>query len=180
MAAQLWTRPWALLAVHRQSALDQHRVELDGAHRASFWLNSFRGAPLKVNGADAAGLVVDSFTVAGNPRRLYQPPLPIHRTRGVPVSIGGAEHCITLQGLPDRPMGTAEPKTSEEELALALKLRAEAVWDRLRDVDDALANPLRFWQELSEKWSSRDNSPPQMHIIVQHADRKSTRLNSSH
>ena len=35
--------------------------------------------------------------------------------------------------------------------------------------DDALANPLRFWQELSEKWSSRDNSPPQMHIIVQHA-----------
>jgi hypothetical protein len=49
-------------------------------------------------------------------------------------------------------------------------LRAKAVWDRLRDLETALADPARLWQELRRRWTEEgESTPPSMDAIVQHA-----------
>ena len=49
-------------------------------------------------------------------------------------------------------------------------LRAKAVWDRLRDVEAALADPAQLWPELHRRWTEEGiNVPPSMDVIVNHA-----------
>ena len=49
-------------------------------------------------------------------------------------------------------------------------LRAQAVWGRLKDVETALSDPARLWQELRLRWTEEgDSVPPSMDVIAQHA-----------
>jgi hypothetical protein len=172
MSAQVWTRPWALLLPERQIAYVDDPVRLDPQHRASVWINSFKGIAIKVERNEEGPVQIRSFDPTQEKRLLYQPPLPLHRSSGFSFRLGECSGQIVLEGLPDRPTAV-DAKTADEELALRIKKRAEMVWARLHDVDECLHDPLHLWTELSRRWSKKDVSPPEMHVIVRHARRLS-------
>lgn len=169
---ELWRRPWALADVKRRyrTVLGEGSriVEVGPDHTASLWLYSSQGRGLLVDGHRDVGESVRGFSLDGD-RNLVQLPLPLRRSPGVAVSSGGQETRILWPSAPERPPRT-DPHTNEEILAHGIMLRANAVWDRLRDVDTALADPARLWEDLCRRWTSEgDDTPPKMDIIVRHA-----------
>ena len=170
-AVELWFRPWALADIS-----GRHRVDLAGGSlcvdsetRGPPWVYVPSGTSVVVNGSQAGGEKVVGFDHASGTRALFALPLPLKRRSGVTVRVEGLETHIQWPSLPDRPAATLSPQTDDEQAAYTLFMRAQAVWDRLQDVDSALGDPERLWEELRRRWTSNDRSEPQMDIIVHHA-----------
>jgi hypothetical protein len=174
VTVEIWRRPWALAERtrrHRTSLGDgQPQVEVDRDHSGPLWIYAKEGGRLVVDGRSDAAEPVLGFALNGDSRGLAQLPLPLRRAPGPTVRSGSSDVRLLWRSMPERPPLKSDPQTEEEIAAHRLLLRAEAVWDRLRDVDTALADPARLWDELRRRWTEEDdNSPPKMDIIVRHA-----------
>lgn len=171
---EIWRRPWALAdrtRRHRISLGDgQSRIEIGADHKAALWIYARDGGRVVVDGRSDAAEPVLGFALNGDARALAQLPLPLRRVPGPTVRSNSIDVRVLWQSLPERPPLKSDPQTAEEIAAHRLLLRAEAIWDRLRDVDTALADPARLWDELRRRWTEEgDDSPPKMDIIVRHA-----------
>ncbi|RWK87959.1 MAG: DUF2357 domain-containing protein [Mesorhizobium sp.] len=171
MTIELWHRPWALVDMRRRhrQVLAPGAVVIDANCRAPLWLYS----PQQHNAFDSAagiGEPVEGFSPTNPGRSLLHLPLPLRRSQSLAVHVAGGIVKIGWPTGPERPPSTFEPQTEEELAAHQLMLRAEAVWDRLNDVETALADPARLWQELRRRWTEKDEDiPPRMDLIVRHA-----------
>lgn len=131
------------------------------------YLYDARSEPLRHDDRLSLTEPVLGFTDAA--RALSHVPLPLKHAVGTVLGKRG-HFRIKYPALPDRPPQTLQPRTDEEVFAHNIMLHAQAVWDRLGDVELALADPIRLWDVLRGRWTRSDESyPPQMDVIVRHA-----------
>lgn len=178
MTLEIWHRPWARFAPHRRQALPPGEVALPKDHAAPIWLHHLRGSPPILDGrpaldiAEPAALMQQRSAdgVGSDVTQLSLLPFPVRRRPGVQVGHGGAGQSLILwPDAPERPPEGHDPVTEEERRAQNLMLRVEAVWDRIEDVGDALADPVTLWQTLSARWLGQGPQEPRMDVIVRHA-----------
>lgn len=175
---ELWHRPWARFAPHRRQALPSGDVELPQDHAGAVWLYHPRGAPPMLDGRPAQDMaepaaLMQQRKVDGPgsiPTQLSLLPFSVRRHPGVQVGQRGSGQSLILwPNAPERPPEGHDPATEEERRAQALMLRVEAVWDRIEDVGDALADPMTLWQTLRDRWLGQGPQEPRMDVIVRHA-----------
>jgi hypothetical protein len=170
--AEIWRRPWALVEAERRhrAALDGEDVEVGPQHAAPLWLYEASGEKAEVDGRSDGTEPVAGFRREDDSRQLSIIPFPLRNQPGTAVSINGQTVRIRWPTAPERPPPKLDPLTEQEHQGYRLMLRAEAVWDRLRDVESALADPAQLWPELRRRWTEDYNSnPPSMDGIVRHA-----------
>lgn len=175
MTLELWLRPWARY-------VPAHRLPLAGPDCA---VPDRQAGPLLVYASSPPTLRVDGRSDAGEPvaamweraagqgaaeipATLWQLPFPVRRTPGRAIATGLGTCRLVWPAAPERFRGE-DPRTEDEGRARALMLRAEAVWDRVSDVEDALADPARLWETLRRRWTEEDSDEPQMDVIVRHS-----------
>lgn len=170
MTVQLWLRPWALVERTRRHRIDLVAGEhvVSPGHRAALWLYTTNAAPPVVDRRPDIAEPVPGFNIQDD-RSLSLLPVPLRRAPGSLITTDTGEAQLQWPGLPERPPSNHDPQTDEEWAADRLRLRAEAVWDRLQDVETALANPARLWETLRQFWTETDKTPPQMAVIVAQA-----------
>ncbi len=168
---EIWTRPWALAEVRRvrRRPLGPGAVAIPDDHRAGIWLFAPDGNSVSINGSAGSGEPVPGFDHTSASRTLVQAPLPLRRRAPVVVNLNGNDVALEWPALPERPPAKHIPQNDDEHAGHELFLRARSVWDRLRDVDSALADPSRLWEELRRRWTSDDHCEPQVDVIVRHA-----------
>lgn len=175
MTVELWLRPWArYLPAHRLALAGSERAVPDD-HSGPLLVYASSPASLRVDGrSDAAEPVAAMWERAAGqgaaevPATLWQLPLPVRRTPGRAVATGPGVCRLIWPSAPERFRGE-EPRTEDEQRARALMLRAEAVWDRVSDVEDALADPAKLWETLRRRWTEEDSDEPRMDVIVRQA-----------
>lgn len=113
-------------------------------------------------------------TSHGETVRLAHLPLPLRPSQGLELRDGGNVVRLRWPDVPDRPRETGDGENVEP--GMPLMQRARAVWDRIQDVETALADPSTLWQTLHRLWTGADADMPQMHVIVRHARELSTVL----
>ena len=161
--AELFYRPWGLPGRARRSGpLPVGEFQIDRLQRGGLWLYEAERLKLEI---DTGAEPVESFALQTDVRRLSYLPVPLRQTRGTVLKGGHGETRIIWSHVPDRPL-KPEPQSPEELAAHRIMLRARGVWDRLRDVDSALADPARLWQELGCRWMQEHHGDPQMDTIV--------------
>lgn len=177
MTVEVWHRPWARFAPHRRQSLPAGSLTLPEDHAAAVWLDHREGAPPQVDGrADTAepAARMQQRTGSGTETvamQLSLLPFPVRRRPGTLVQPAGGPACRLLwPDAPERPATAQNPVTEDERRAHALMLRVEAVWDRIQDVEDALADPLRLWETLGRRWLGQGAQEPRMDVIVRHAE----------
>lgn len=170
--AEIWRRPWALVDTERRHrvVLNGNDVEIGLDHSASLWLYEPDTERAAINGGFDFAEPVAGFGLYGEQRRLSIIPFALRRTPMDIVSVGGLKTRVSWPSAPERLPSKLDPQTEAEKDAHRLMLRAKAVWDRLRDVEAALADPARLWPELRHRWTETNNAiPPSMDVIVNHA-----------
>lgn len=176
MPVEVWLRPWAYFAPHRRLTLPLRDGAIPPGHDAPLFLFSDGSHPPTVNGhstlAELLGRVPQPHPSAAHEgdRTLSLLPFPLYRAPPFQVRLAdGTQAPVPWTDAPERFRSDAEPQTDDEKRAKALMLRAEAVWDRIKDVDDLLADPARLWPALRDRWMGRDAGQPRMDMIVRHA-----------
>lgn len=177
--AELWYRPWALA-----EPTGRHRVVLvpgenvvPSSHSTALWVYAPAATSLrlatKLGGLDTLA----GFELKGESRTLALTAVPLRRNTATRLTTSSGSAFVSWPAAPERPSATLEPKTDTERLAHSLMLRGESVWDRLHEVETALADPFTLWSELRKQWAEDDDdSDPRMDIIVRHATQLSRTL----
>jgi hypothetical protein len=172
---ELWLRPWAYFAPGQRRALDSGEVVLSGLSVSST-LVRYPGLdpPTLGRPTDPAEPHVVLQTGHGEAVRLAHLPLPLRSGQGLELRDGRDVVRLRWPDVPDRPRETGSGEHAEP--GMPLMQRARAVWDRIQDVDTALADPATLWETLHSLWTGTDAGMPQMHVIVRHARELSTVL----
>jgi hypothetical protein len=180
MTMEVWLRPWAYYAPHRRITLPPGGTAfVPTGHDASVLLFSPGTVPPTVDGSlktiepvarlrlrHLSGLQTDrdvetTLSLLPFPVR-HEPAARIAGANGSMVSLSWPE-------APERFRSNTEPQTEAEGRAKDLMLRAEAVWDRISDVDELLGDPASLWPSLRDRWMGRDAGEPKMDVIVKQA-----------
>ncbi len=164
----LWLRPWAFYAPDQRHDRISGEVPLCGLG-ATLTLVRYAGGepPTLGSPTDPAEPHVRLRTGGGEPVQLAQLPFPLRPARGLTLRDGADTVLLHWPDLPDRPREKGHGE--QQEPGVPLLQRARAVWDRIQDVEEALADPATLWQELHRRWTGEDAGMPQMHVIVRHA-----------
>ena len=168
---EIWYRPWALA-----EASGRHRFQLSGGdhivlpgHRAALWLYLPKGGDLRSSTKSVGIDLLPGFAVEGTARTLSLASIPLRRQSSLDVSTPSGEARVFWSDGLERPPTKQELNTDEQRAAHALMLRGESVWDRLHEVETAIADPAILWSELRRQWAEDDDkSDPRMDIIVRH------------
>ena len=129
---------------------------------------------MRVDGRSDVTEPVTGFTVDDS-RALGLLPLVLKRRPGVAIGAAGKLTRLVWNEAPEKLPSTIDPGTEDEIAARNLFQRAETVWDRLAEVETALADPITLWAELRRRWTEdHDEDEPRMDVIV----RQSRRLGS--
>lgn len=175
MTVELWLRPWGGYAPTRRLALAESEMAVPGGHAGPALVYASSPATLRVDGrSDTAEKIaamwerVGAQNAAEVPAALWELPLPVRRTPGPAIATDRGVCRLHWPDAPERFRGE-DPRTETEQCARALMLRAEAVWDRVSDVEDALADPARLWATLRQRWTEEDSVEPHMDAIVRHS-----------
>ncbi|WP_439817492.1 DUF2357 domain-containing protein [Zavarzinia sp. CC-PAN008] len=165
MPLELWTRPWAFSL----NPPPGHRRNLEGAveppagHRGALWLYNPDAKPIPVDGRAGYAAEVAGFRSACGWLGLL--PLP---TSQAPLRLpNGAT--LSQPEAPAKWQRGAKAEIEREKEAEALAQRVANVWDRLQDMEVALAAPARLWEELRQRWMTDSTRPPHMRLIVKQA-----------
>ncbi len=179
MDVELWLRPWARYVPACRLALASGSAALPDDHAGPPWLYLRQPAdspPLVDGRYDTAELSAQMAerAAAGQAQHetrtsLWLLPLPLRRAAGQVVAVDGGTCRLIWPNAPEKPQTGVEPRDDRERRSAALMLRAEAVWDRIGDVEDALSDPARLWGRLRERWTATDAGEPRMDEIVRQA-----------
>ena len=169
MPAKLCLRPWALKDPRGNHCQDltPSPLVVPAQHRGALWLYAPPGFDATPGNRPDTPEPVPGFTLEPEDGSLSLLPLPLRQELRLPE---GPPH-LAWPSIPERPPANSNPKTDEEREAHRLMLRAQGVWDRLRDVEDALVDPLPVWPELRRRWMVEEkHEDPQMDVIVRQAE----------
>jgi hypothetical protein len=153
-------------------------VALPRGHDAAVWLYHLRDRPPLLDGRPTRDVAEPAAAMrqraADGTRELATQlslmPFPARRRPGLQVEAQGTARSVILwPDAPERPPEGHDPATEDEKRAQALMLRVEAVWDRIEDVSDAMADPVTLWQTLRARWLGQGVQEPRMDVIVHHA-----------
>ena len=175
MTVQLWLRPWGRYVPGRRQTLVGTEHSVPDGHAGPVLLYGPGTRPPRVDGRSDTAEPVASMSERSDDRAgesettLSLLPLPVRRKPGATISTGRGTCRLIWPRAPDRFRGNDEPRTEEEQRAKDLMLRAEAVWDRVSDVEEALADPAQLWTRLRQRWTEEDSDDPHMDVIVRQA-----------
>ncbi len=176
MTVELWLRPWARYAPARRLTLAGTGPAVPDGHTGPVLVYASAPPALRIDGRTDAAEPVSAMWERGAgqgaaevPATLWQLPLPVRRTPGRAIATGQGTCRLVWPEAPERFRGE-DPRTEDERRARALMLRAEAVWDRVSDVEDALADPACLWATLRRRWTEEDSDEPHMDVIVRHSN----------
>lgn len=168
VVVELWLRPWAFFAPDRRLPCPPGKVQVPPRHDAPLLLFANGNRPPAVDGRHETVQVLARTEAAGD-SVLSLLPVPVRRSSPQSVAVPGGRADLVWADSLDRPRGDAAPANDQERAARDLNLRARAVWDRISDVDELLADPARLWTALRARWTGADAAEPQMDVIVRHA-----------
>lgn len=164
----LWLRPWAFFTPARRVEGAAGRVELGPGDVTLTLVRHSRVQPPGLGRpSDPAEPFLDLPTQSGETVRLALLPFPLSPRRGLELREGARSLTLCWPGQPDRPRERGAAEAAEP--GAPLMQRARAVWDRIQDVEEALADPATLWQTLHRRWTGADPDLPQMHVIVRQA-----------
>lgn len=177
MTVEVWLRPWARFAPERRIALVPGVNRLPAAHDAPVFFHAVGRTLLVVDGRAETVEIITRMRQRAGPEptdpgietTLSILPLPVRRDPGALLSLQHGQTQVLWPSAPERFRDQREPQTDDERYAHALMQRAEAVWDRISDVDDVLADPARMWTSLRSRWTVTDTQEPRMDVIVKQA-----------
>jgi len=178
---EIWHRPWAMVDIKRRHRLsvEVEPMVVPATQRAPLWVYTNEGGAAVLDGRPDTGEPVVGFALGNSTRWLAQLPFPLRTTPGVTVALSKGKGLVTWPSAPERPPEKLEPRTDDDQRARRILLRAQKVWDRLRDVETALADPAELWNELRRRWTQdADDVDPRMDIIVRHAKALSSTLDA--
>lgn len=163
-----WLRPWASFAPHQRRDHVAGELVLEGTD-ATLTLVRHAGTeePTIDRPTDPVAPHLHFRAANGESVQLALLPCPLRPSKGVTIRDGVHSVHLRWSDLPDRP--SEKGHGGQGEPGLALLQRARAVWDRIQDVEEALADPATLWQQLYLRWTSEDAGMPQMHVIVRHS-----------
>lgn len=177
MVVEIWHRPWARYAPDRRQALTSGDMALPAGHAGAVWLYHPRSATPLLDGRTDVAEPTALMHQRGDDgasrveTQLSLLPFPVRHRPGVQIDQAGAVRSrLHWPDAPERPVDGHEPATETEHRSHALMLRVQAVWDRIEDVGDALADPIRLWQTLRTRWLGQGPDEPRMDVIVRHAE----------
>lgn len=167
---EIWTRPWALLSP--SSRTDGHRSGELGAdftvpksETAAVWVYGLSANLARVNKAGDYLQSVVGFDHSDTPRRLGVLPIP---KRMGPIVVE-PKCSLRWEGAPERPSKARDLSADERQRADLLN-RTDLVFDRLAEVETALADPITLWAELHRRWTGDSvDVEPRMDLIVRQA-----------
>lgn len=177
MGVELWLRPWAQYAPTRRLALKAGVAEVPAGHAGPALLYHRQATPPLVDGHhDTAETVAPMLErgAAGVAQHhidtnLSLLPFSVRRIPGYAIATDVGLCRLLWPDAPERPPAGHVPQNNSEKVALDLMLRAEAVWDRIGDVEDALADPACLWENLRRRWKELGAREPRMDVVVRHA-----------
>lgn len=175
MSVELWLRPWARYAHQRRLPLQAGAVEVPSDHGAAAFLYHRKERPPQIDGKATATEMVAAMQERDPSGQhdvatvLSLLPFPVRRSPGFAIAARGGACRLSWSAAPERPSQNHDPQTEDEKRAAALMQRVMAVWDRISDVEDALADPARLWETLAWRWAELDDQQPSMDVIVRHA-----------
>lgn len=177
MSVELWLRPWARFAPNRRLALTGIETAVPGDHSGPALIYNRRASPPLIDAHHDIAERVFIMKERGAPgiaahdveTSLSLLPFPVRRRPGFEVSTEEGRCKLVWDDAPEKPRPGEDPQNESEQLAFDLMLRAEAVWDRIGDVEDALADPARLWETMRRRWTEFDAQEPRMDVIVRHA-----------
>lgn len=176
MTVELWLRPWGRYVPRHRLPLAGPELLIPDGHTGPALIYASSPATLHVDGRlDTAEKIAAMSEREGGqgaadvPAALWQLPLPMRRLPGFAIATKQGVCRLRWTDAPERFRGE-DPRSDGELCARALMLRAEAVWDRISDVEDALADPANLWATLRRRWTEDDSDePPHMDAIVRHS-----------
>ena len=166
---ELWLRPWAFYAPTQRLRLAAGEVVSVSGQDIAASLIWYSGAepPTLGRPTDLAERHLSLRTSHGETIKLAHLPLPLRPGQGLELRDGSKIVRLRWPDVPDRPRETGAGEQAEA--GMPLMQRARAVWDRIQDVETALADPATLWQTLHHRWTGTDSGMPQMHVIVRQA-----------
>lgn len=177
MSVELWQRPWARYVPARRQTLTAPTAAVPAGQAGPALLYHRRSSSPLVDGrhdtVELVALMREHSTQAAGRQdietNLSLLPFPVRRQPGFSIAVADGECRLSWPDAPERPRPGDDPDGVDERRARDLMLRAEAVWDRIGDVEDALADPARLWEFLRGRWAGRDAQEPRMDVIVRQA-----------
>lgn len=177
MALELWLRPWALLtgdhyridlARHAQAGAEPPRIAVPAGHDGPLFVYT-RGPHLAHLDRKPDGLAEHGALIGEDEKRRPIGLLPYPRDPARGWLLRSGEHTVQLYW-PDAPTlpSTRGDQTEAQAPGVALYQRVEMTWTRLRDVDNALMDPLTVWGRVADLWTSAesDKRDPMMEPIA--------------
>ena len=166
MALELWLRPWALLtgdhyridlARHAQAGAEPPHIAVPAGHDGPLFVYT-RGPKLAHLDRRAEGLAEHGALIGKDEKKrpIGLLPYPRDPARGWLLRCG--EHRVQLYW-PDAPTQPSMrgDQTEAQAPGVALYQRVEMTWTRLRDVENALMDPLAVWDTVADLWTSADS-----------------------
>jgi hypothetical protein len=180
MALELWLRPWALLtgdnyridlSRHAQPGEEAARVAVPADHDGPLYV--YTKAPDLPLLDRLRGVVTEHGSFTGQDGRSFPLGLlPYARDPARGWLLRSGDHAVQLHW-PDAP---AQPSTRGDEQdtqapSTVLYQRVEMIWARLRDLENALMDPLAVWDKVADLWTSAESDArnPMMEPIARQA-----------
>lgn len=167
----IWQRPWAFHSINdsRAKILAANDVEFRSEDRGTIWIvTDMPGGPI----VDGKAGVAEPIATLRDGRRVYSVPLPLKRAKGLLVGTPIGKTLLRFANVPDAPAPDFDTSSGAPSDGDKLMARVKQVWARLRDVEDAIADPAKLWSRLCERWLSGNTSKqPFMSAIVEQARR---------
>jgi hypothetical protein len=164
-----WHRPWSLLDNATSRHLGREPASDITVHACGTWLYLPQGEHHRISLDGRIGGARWLYDL-GDGQAVILLPIPKRPSAGVAMGISGHAWRLRYPEVPDKPPRDPDLTDPAQRAGAALFGRVKAVWARLRDVEQALADPSLLWQQLAERWLSEDLfARPEMDIIVHQA-----------
>ena len=168
----VWRRPWAFHSPGnlRSTTLTSSCVELEIADSGMIWIaTDISGGPV-IDGKSDVGESVATLPKPDD-RQVYAIPTPLMPSQGLVLHWPDRQQTrLRFPQLPDKSRG--DPDSVKQDLSEGdlLRARIKRIWARLREVEEAIADPARMWTRLRNLWlDSTKNDDPRMDVIVKQA-----------
>ena len=170
----VWRRPWAFHSPRNQDAttLANSVDEFEIAESGMIWIaTDIDGGP-GIDGKKDVGERVATLPESDG-RRVYAIPTALSPSKGIVLLWPDRRQTrLRFPQLPDKPPGDPDPGKRDISEGDLLRARIKRIWARLREVEEAIADPGTMWSRLRDLWlDPARNDDPRMDVIVKQARR---------
>ena len=166
----IWFRPWAFYSADNSQAaiLTEGEADIRTVPATTIWIaTDVDGGPI----LDGKPDVGEAIAKLADGRRVFAVPAPLKQAKGLQLALqDGRQTRIRFANVPDAPIADYDPEKGDPSTGDQLMTRIKQIWVRLREVEEAIADPASLWSRLRELWAdSTTGDDPKMEIIVKQA-----------